>query len=136
MNAAVQRALGQYASTRTEAAISYADQHTLVAMLFNGLLDALLDIKISLINQDLAKKSQSISKAQGILLGLRSTLDFEQGGSIARDLAALYDYCLRGLISVQVRQDQDRLNELHSIVSQLHSAWHAIPAKVRTDFPS
>ncbi len=136
MNAAVRRALDSYAETKYEASISFADQHTLVAMLFSGLLDSLISVKKALMAEDLMAKSAAVTKAQGILLGLSTTLDFENGGEIASDLAALYDYCLRALVKIQVENDLSRLQEVIRIITTLESAWGSIPEDTRHNFGS
>ena len=72
-----------YKEVHTDVAVEDADPHKLVSMLFSGMFDRLCTAEQCFKNQDLKERSESITKAQTILFGLRSTLDFEKGGELS-----------------------------------------------------
>ena len=63
------------------------------------------------------------------LFGLRQTLDFEQGGELARNLDSLYDYCTRRLTEGHAREDDTVFQEVHELMVQIRDAWNVMRLK-------
>jgi len=126
------RALKLYETVGYEATIECADQHALVGLLFRAMMESLSDAERYLLARQYQPKGTALGKAQEILHALRSTLDFNQGGGLAKDLDAIYDYCLRLLVRAHVDNDVDKLREARDLLGRLESAWALIPAKLAT----
>lgn len=124
------RALQMYETVSYEVTVEFADQHALVGLLFRALMQSLSDAERYLLAKQYEPKGVALSKAQDILHGLRSTLDFSRGGELAKDLDAVYDYCLRLLVRAHVANDVDKLHEARNLLGRLESAWSLIPAKL------
>jgi len=124
------RALKLYEAVTYEASVDFADQHALVALLFRALLQSLSEAEHHLQASNYTSKGKAIGKAQDILLGLRGTLDFEQGGQLAQDLDAVYDYCTRLLFKAHAGNDAAKLQEARRLLGSLESAWQVIPARL------
>ena len=129
MNANNSSALKAYTDVQTKVAIESADQHSLVSMLFSGIIDSLLAIENSFDSCDLEARSTYVTKAQSILFGLRSTLDHDKGGEIARLLDSLYDYCIRQLSSSHAGSDIEPVREVKGLIKQLGEAWDSMPTE-------
>ena len=100
-------------------------------MLYEGLLQNLIAAKGAKQNKSIMQLTQSLKKASTILVGLEEALDFEKGGQIAVNLQSLYDYLQRQLPSAQNLNDNDKLEHLIYIVTQIKEAWEEInPEKV------
>jgi flagellar protein FliS len=86
---------------------------------------------------DIAKKSAAISKASAIILeGLRAALDDRQGGDIAKQLDALYDYMNKRLMLAHINNQTAPLEEVLGLLQELHGAWKQIgPASQTTQPP-
>lgn len=132
MNALAKNALNIYQSTGFDSAVEFSDHHQLVGMLFNALIDSLADARRYVAAGNLSLKGEKITRSQKIIYGLRSTLDFEQGGELARNLDSLYDYCLRRLSSGNAENDQAALAEVSSLMSEIREAWQLMPTR---EFP-
>ena len=128
MNANNSSALKAYKDVKTRVAVDSADQHSLVSMLFSGVLDSLLGAENSFDSCDLKSRSENITKAQTILFGLRSTLDHNGGGEIARLLDSLYDYCIRQLTRAHAENDVALVQEVKGLIKQIAEAWDSMPA--------
>lgn len=124
------RALKMYESVSYEVTVEFADQHALVALLFRALMQSLSDAERHLLEKQYHAKGVALGKAQGILLGLRNTLDFDKGGELAVDLDAIYDYCMRQLMRAHASNDVDKLHEARDLLGGLESAWNLIPSKL------
>jgi flagellar protein FliS len=57
---------------------------------------------------------------------LDCSLDREAGGSLARNLAGLYQYMRTRLLAANIRQEDAPLAEVESLLRTLGEAWSAI----------
>jgi flagellar protein FliS len=123
------KALNQYAGVSTTQ--DDASPHRLVQMLMQGVLDKVSAAKGQIERKDIAGKSQSISRAMGIINALKSSLDKSAGGEIAANLDDLYGYMYGKLVDANVNNDVSALGEVTSLMMQIKSAWDAMPLEVQ-----
>ena len=102
-------ALGAYKVTKNQAAIDDASPHQLIKMLLEGALERVAAASGAMARGEVALSGESIGKAIGIVDSLRVSLDREQGGQIADNLSALYDYMTRRLLEANATRDPDML---------------------------
>lgn len=67
-------------------------------------------------------------KARDIFIELHATLNFEQGGAVARQLANLYVFIVSHLAEASLRQDPAMLQAILPTIATLREAWEQIPA--------
>ena len=127
-------ALNQYKQVSTKAAIESADPHTLIQLLINGVLERLNSAKFHMLENNVAKKGENISKAISILDGLRASLDMEKGGEMAENLEGLYDYMQRQLLKANYHNKSENIDEVISLMNEIRSGWMAIPQDVRNEY--
>ena len=131
MNATV--AIQAYAKVGLESGVAGADSHKLILMLYQGALLAIALAKKQMQQKKVAAKGASISKAIMIIDdGLQSCLDKKEGGEVAQNLAALYDYMKQRLLLANLKNDASILDEVSSLLSELNRAWEAIRPGART----
>jgi flagellar protein FliS len=75
------------------------------------------------------KISKSVLKAQEIITELMVSLDFDQGGDIAKNLFSLYSWFNQELLEANVQQNLRRITIVRNMVHELRSAWAQIAAK-------
>ena len=124
------RAANQYGAVMVETGVSEADGTQLVQMLLDGLIESLNVAEGHIKRKAIAEKSQHLTRAGRIVLGLQSALDFEQGGDVARTLNELYQYVTRRLLHINIRNDLDALNEVRELMQQVRDAWALVPSLV------
>lgn len=127
------KAMNAYKDVQVTSAVSYADGVQLIQMLFDGLLDALTDAETHIKSKDIAKKSDAISRATRIVVGLKGSLDFEKGGELARNLNDLYDYSTRQLLKANLRNDVELVREVKSLLGEINNAWQLLPSLLKND---
>lgn len=135
-HANIQAALDQYRQVGVQGGLADATPHRLVQMLMEGALDRISTAKGCMERKEYKEKGRFISSARAIIDGLRSSLDFEQGGEIAQNLDALYDYMNRRLLEGNVSNDTAALDEVVQLMLQIKGAWDAIPESVRSAHPA
>ena len=116
-----------YAQVSLESSAMSASPHQLIVMLFDGALNALLRARILMNQGDIAVKGLALSKAINIIdNGLKSGLDHQQGGEIADNLAALYDYMKRRLMQANLHNDEAAIVEVVKLLENIADAWRQI----------
>lgn len=121
-------AMQQYQAVNTQAQAAAADPHRLIQMLMEGGLTRLAQARGAMERQQTALKGELISKAIGIIGGLRQGLDLEKGGEIAGNLDSLYDYMTRRLMDANVKNDPAILEEVSGLLREVKEGWDAIAA--------
>ncbi len=121
----------QYRHVGVSSAVAEADPHKLVALLLTGALDRLRLAQVSLERGDQARKGKAIGEVCAIVGHLNGSLDHQAGGEIAGNLSALYDYVLQRLTEANLNNDTSALQESLSLMSEIESAWNAIPVEQR-----
>ena len=126
-------AANAYARVGLETGVVAASPHQLILMLFDG-AELAVRMAIKHVNDgDIVKKSDAIKKASGIILnGLYAALDPHQGGEIAAQLGALYDYMLKRLMLAHMKNQIEPLEEVLGLLQELHGAWKQIDTQGRT----
>lgn len=107
----------------TENQIMTASPARLVSMLYEGGIRFLDEAVEAVEAGDFIKANEKIKRAQDIVMELNLSLDMENGGSIAQNLRALYNYIFQRLIQANVKKDTEILKEVRSIFSDLNGAW-------------
>ena len=124
-------------STYRETRVKTASQGQLILMLYDEAVKH-LDRGLELINLNIGgrknpgnieKISRAILKTQEIITELTVSLDFEQGGEIAKNLFSLYTWFNRELLESNIHQDAKRIGAVRQQLSDLRSAWAEIAAK-------
>ena len=121
-------AIGAYKVTKNHSVIDDASPHALIAMLLDGALERVSIAGGAMIRNEFSGSGESIGKAISIVDSLRVSLDSEQGGQIAVNLAALYDYITRRLLEANATKDADMLAEVASLLKEIKVAWDQVPA--------
>ena len=123
----VQSALNAYKETDLSE-IEDATPHKLIELTFKDLKKNLLVIRRKL-NEDERIGGLESAKAVAAIEILKSSLNFEQGGDIARNLEQIYEYSLNQL-SLIIKNDKEyELDTVISIISSLVDAWSLMEIK-------
>lgn len=127
----------QTESTSAKPQMSYARQSTsyremelqsasperLVVYIFEQLVVNLERARIAMERNDIELRVTSLRRARGLVGELLATLDFEQGGAIATQLADLYQYMLYELVDIGQRGDVVTLRKLVNVASSLRDGF-------------
>ncbi|KAF0863596.1 flagellar export chaperone FliS [Pseudomonas sp. LD120] len=121
-------ALRQYQKIGAQAQTSEASPHRLVQMLMEGGLDRIAQAKGAMERKDVANKGVFISKAIGIVGGLREGLDLENSPDTLGDLDGLYTYMMKRLAEANIKTDPKILDEVSDLLRTVKEGWDAIAA--------
>ena len=116
-----------YRQVGTETAVSGATPHKLIAMLFDGYMEAIAQARFGMRNRQIEAKGRAIGRAVRIVEeGLRGSLNMDVGGTLAQDLDDLYGYLAMRLTLSNLRNDEAGLDECQRLMQPLQDAWTSI----------
>ena len=122
----VQSALNAYKETDlTE--IDNATPHKLIELTFKDLKKNLLIIRRKL-DENKSIGGLESAKAIAAFQILKSSINYENGGEIAKNLEQIYNYSLNQLQLVIKNDKEYELDSVISIISSLVDAWSSISA--------
>lgn len=125
------RSANAYRTVGVETAVSGADPHQLVCLLYQALMQSLGTAKLSLQAGDIAGKGKAISRAVRLIEeGLKAGLNDAKGGELAVNLRGLYDYCIVVLSEANLRNDVKKVDEVIQLVQPVAQAWSDIKVEV------
>ncbi|HKJ22823.1 MAG TPA: flagellar export chaperone FliS [Gammaproteobacteria bacterium] len=119
--------LSKYSQTAIDSGVESATPHRLVQMMMEGVLDKVALAKGFMARREYEAEGRHIKWAVSLINGLRMSLNKDDGGELAEDLDALYDYMVRQLLEAQVNSKSELLDEVTSLMREVKSGWDAIP---------
>ena len=121
--------VGAYRKTH----VMTANKETILLMMYSGAIRFVKRaITASEANQ-IEEKAKFVSKTQEIITELRSTLNFEVGGDIARQLDGLYAYLSRKLAEGSTENNTVHFKEVLTILTTLNEGWEQAIDSLRKD---
>ena len=128
-------------STYKETRVTTAGQGQLIIMLYNETAKHLDEALQILGTDEEGKKSpgsierfgKAVVKAQEIITELMVSLDFEQGGDIAKNLFSLYSWFNRELMEANISWDVHRITNVRNFIDDLRNAWLTVVSTGATE---
>lgn len=123
-------ALSSYKETK----IKTASQGQLIVMLYDEAIKQLQNA-LQLMEADSSGKknpgnieriSKAVMKTEEIITELMVSLDFEQGGEIAKNLFALYTWFNRELVEANINHDIAKIKAVKKMLDEIRNSWSAI----------
>lgn len=121
------RAATAYRQVGVQSVVDGASPHMLIQMLFDGLMQTLNAARGALQRGEVEEKGRQLGKAGRIIEeGLKAGLNASQGGELASNLSALYDYCSHRLMLANVRNDAALIEEVVGLLTPVAQSWSQI----------
>ncbi|EEY71524.1 flagellar biosynthesis protein FliS [Grimontia hollisae CIP 101886] len=98
-------------------------------MLMAGAIERLIQGKAAMSQGDVAVKGERLGKALDIIISLRTCLSMDDGGEIASNLDALYDFMIRQVSEANRDNLEAPIDDVIDILREIKSAWDQIPAE-------
>ncbi|MBI1354005.1 MAG: flagellar export chaperone FliS [Acidobacteria bacterium] len=111
--------IGDYVQNSVET----QDPVELVCLLYAKAIEKLKAAREHLARHEIAPRAQAIAHVSQILVELQTSLDAERGGSIAVELARLYDYIQERLVEANAQQQDAPLEESLRLLETVYAGW-------------
>ncbi|HZY19150.1 MAG TPA: flagellar export chaperone FliS [Ramlibacter sp.] len=119
--------IDQYRHVGTVTAVSQADPHQLVMLLFDGAIAAVLQARHAIETGDVATKVTTITKAMRIIdEGLKASIESHGDASLGENLSSLYEHMVSRLFLANLHNSDVALAEVGRLLGDLRSAWAGI----------
>jgi flagellar protein FliS len=96
----------------------------LVVMLYDGAIAFMHRAVAAMEAHDIPKKCNHLNRALAIIAQLEGTLDFEQGGEVARTLKSFYVYARTQALKANIENSPEILRSLIEKFSTVREAWY------------
>lgn len=120
-----------YIDQYRKSAVSTATPLQLVIMLYDGALRFIEAGKAAMAEGDVFKQNSSLQKAEKIVGELMACLDLNEGGEIAHNLLALYNFVYTRLVEANVDDKPEYLDQCIKVLSDLRASWVEIDGATR-----
>ncbi|WP_010077337.1 flagellar export chaperone FliS [Clostridium cellulovorans] len=104
--------------------VNFASKEQLLLMLLDGAVKFSKMSRQAIVDKDIKKAHENLMKVQDIFIELRVTLDINQGGEWARNLAKVYDFIIENLRKVNFKKDIELLDETMPIIEDIRNMWN------------
>src|SRR5688500_16237702 len=115
-----------YRDAYLETEVLSASPIQLVEILYRAAIESIGKAIAAIEERDIAERARQISRAQGIVSELATSLDHSSGARLSQDLVELYDYMQRRLAQANIEQQAAPLREVQKLLVTLSEAWAAI----------
>jgi len=102
----------------------------LVQLTYDALITALAKAKAAEEVRDAGAEADHLFRAVEALFELSSSLNMEEGGSIAASLASLYVYMNRRLLEGQTQDSGEAIREVLSLAQTLREGWQDLARSI------
>jgi flagellar protein FliS len=123
--------LAVYQSVSAHGGVADADPHRLVQMLLDAAMERMNTARSCIERGEIVRKAKLLHSCVTLVAELRGSLNLNDGGPLAQNLSALYDYMARQLLMANVESDAGKITEVMSLLNEIRSAWIAIGPEVR-----
>lgn len=121
--------LQAYKRVSVDSQLTSASPHRVIQMLMAGAIERLIQGKASMEQGNIAVKGERLGKALDIIISLRSCLSMEDGGDIATNLDALYDFMIQQIYKANQENSPEPIDDVIDMLREIKSAWEQIPAE-------
>ncbi len=125
-----QNNVAQYRKVGVVSGVETASPHKLIQMLLDGALAKIHAARGLMQRNEIAAKGEQIGWALSIVEGLKGSIDLQQGGELAVNLNALYDYILRRLLIANLDNSLSALDEVSGLLNEIRAGWNGIAPAV------
>lgn len=111
--------------------VADADPHQLISIIFKHILTNIAIASGAIERNETENKGKCLTKAIALVGELQDSLDMEQGGEISTGLFDLYDYIVRCLVQANLENNNEKLDEVKALITEVKEGWDSIPADKR-----
>ena len=135
MSSFARKSLGAYQTVSAHGAVADADPHRLVQMLMDAAMERMNTARACIERDETSRKARLLHSCVTLIAELRGSLNMKDGGPLAQNLSALYEYMNRQLLMANVQNDVSKITEVMSLLTEIRTAWVAIGPEVRKSNP-
>jgi flagellar protein FliS len=103
--------------------VNYASKEQLLLMLVEGAVKYAKIGRQAIIDKDIKKAHDNITRTQDIYYELMATLDVQSAGEWGKALFSLYEYIARRLTDANIKKDVKIMDEVIPFIEDVKNMW-------------
>ncbi len=119
--------LQAYKKVSVDSQLASATPHKVIQMLMAGAIERLVQGKSAMEQGNIPLKGERLGKALDIIISLRNCLSMDEGGDIANNLDAIYDFMIREIVIANKDNTAEPIDDVVELLREIKSAWDQIP---------
>lgn len=104
--------------------INFASKEQLLLMLLDGAVKFSKISRQAIIDKDIQKAHDNITKTQDIFYELMVTLDVNQAGEWGQQLMSIYNFIVRRLGEANIKKDTVIMDEIIPLIEDIRNTWN------------
>lgn len=124
----VTRGAQKYEENNRHTSVSASSSGSLIVLIYDRIFDHLKVGKNALENNKYG--IESFTKAHDLIQqGLLACLDYKDGGEVAQNLKAIYEWSLKQIIAGRAAKSPEKIQEVIDVLQPLYDGWVALAPK-------
>jgi flagellar protein FliS len=107
-------------------AVESASPVGLVALLYGGAITFLSRAVAAMDANNVERRAAELNRVLDIVAELQGTLNFEKGGTVARQLEKFYVMIRRQILEASIKQSKPMLEQTITMMSSMKQAWEQV----------
>lgn len=103
-----------------------ADPAKIILMLYDGAISFMYQASSAAESKQYIERANKISRVNSILLELLSSLDFEKGGEIAKNLREIYVFLVKELLKADHQNDAELIQRCAQVLEIIRDGWKEV----------
>ncbi len=120
-------ALKSYNQTKVSKDMANGDGYEAVKFALKQAIASMEKLNLDLSNEE---REHHFERALSCIYFLQKCLDFEKGGDLAKNLFKVYEYCRNQIISVNLKDKKDTLDNSIEFAQTILDGWEGIKPEV------
>lgn len=112
------------------------DKQELLLKTYEEILSKLNIAAMAAEEHDVTAKAEAISKTSDALAVLKASIDFDTGGEIAKNLDALYAFCIETLLKASASDDAKAIRDVKDIVEDIYQGFRGAHESLKAEASS
>ncbi len=120
-------ALKSYNETKVSKDMANGDGYEAVKFALKQAIASMEKLNLDLSNEE---REHHFERALSCIYFLQKCLDFDKGGDLAKNLFKVYEYCRNQIISVNLKDNKDTLDNSIEFAQTILDGWEGIKPEV------
>ena len=120
-------ALKSYNETKVSKDMANGDGYEAVKFALKQAIASMEKLNLDLPNEE---REHHFERALSCIYFLQKCLDFDKGGDLAKNLFKVYEYCRNQIISVNLKDNKDTLDNSIEFAQTILDGWEGIKPEV------
>lgn len=113
-----------------ELAIKSATPVGLVILLYDFAIEALIRASMEIEAGNIEGRTAELNYCLAVLNELQRSLNFEEGGEVAKRLTDLYDVARGKILEANIRSSKEIVERLSEVLTSIRGAWQVAEEKI------